>query len=423
MKKYRNFEQPDFSISSLHSIIQDPPAVDDWDSIVTKNSPLISKHDPGFKYHEAKVRYQKLYSYLQTDKHNNKLLLLVLAESLFWLSAYSDALELLKNLKQLLEDDEILQRIIGLLSSIIEHEKLEDEKIFNSQGTISTSFYKTPIAIPQSKPDEGRIRSIGEAWDNLKSKEAEALNQFYRYACVTSNLLEDVFQVEGQSWTRLVRRGFYVNSIEGISLTSKLNLGAKIIQILKNTQESLQSISACLDDTEKFTPEFIKSIHRTILKDDNFDETEQVGTYNIIRLINIGNFRQVACFTNHGESECAEEYVHVTQFCHHSKIEEEMISFCDEGRKILTSDLDPFVQAAWLQWAFLRIHPFEDGNGRVGRIISSIPLNKIDLPPIVVTTADKQEYFNALQVADKMEKGYLDTLVKFLYKSIEKGIT
>jgi hypothetical protein len=139
------FEQPDFSISSLQSIKQDTPSVENWNSIVTESDPLISKRLPEVKYNEAKVRYQKFNSYLQTDEGNNKLLLLVLAESLFWLSAYSEALELLKNLKNLLQDDEILQRIIKLLSVIIDNEITEDNKIFDTRGTISTSNYESLI--------------------------------------------------------------------------------------------------------------------------------------------------------------------------------------------------------------------------------------------------------------------------------------
>jgi Fic family protein len=58
-------------------------------------------------------------------------------------------------------------------------------------------------------------------------------------------------------------------------------------------------------------------------------------------------------------------------------------------------------QVAWLQWAFLCIHPFGDGNGRVSRIISSLPLIKLYLPPVVVLKAKKQQYFECLDAADR----------------------
>ena len=46
------------------------------------------------------------------------------------------------------------------------------------------------------------------------------------------------------------------------------------------------------------------------------------------------------------------------------------------------------------------IHPFGDGNGRVGRIVSSLPLIKHNLPPVVVLKDKKDQYFNTLLEAD-----------------------
>lgn len=59
---------------------------------------------------------------------------------------------------------------------------------------------------------------------------------------------------------------------------------------------------------------------------------------------------------------------------------------------------DPFRVCAWLQYAYLMIHPFGDGNGRVARIISSIPLLRVGLPPVIVSVESAEAYFEALRV-------------------------
>jgi Fic family protein len=64
-----------------------------------------------------------------------------------------------------------------------------------------------------------------------------------------------------------------------------------------------------------------------------------------------------------------------------------------------TEDVDPFMGAAWIQFAFSTVHPFADGNGRVGCLLSSIPLLRANLPPVIVTAAAKEVYFAALKVA------------------------
>ena len=99
-----------------------------------------------------------------------------------------------------------------------------------------------------------------------------------------------------------------------------------------------------------------------------------------------------------------------------------MSSYCEQARSLLKNkEIDPFMKAAWLQWAFLRIHPFEDGNGRVSRIISSIPLSKLNLPPIIVTNKHKQEYFKALHKADRYFE--LNELAIFLRLTMDFAMT
>lgn len=46
--------------------------------------------------------------------------------------------------------------------------------------------------------------------------------------------------------------------------------------------------------------------------------------------------------------------------------------------------------------AFVRIHPFADGNGRMARILANLPLLRSGLPPILIAAAARQEYISIL---------------------------
>ncbi len=51
---------------------------------------------------------------------------------------------------------------------------------------------------------------------------------------------------------------------------------------------------------------------------------------------------------------------------------------------------------AKLHVAFVRIHPFFDGNGRMARLISNIPVLKAGFPPIIIPRQQRKQYIDAL---------------------------
>ena len=51
-----------------------------------------------------------------------------------------------------------------------------------------------------------------------------------------------------------------------------------------------------------------------------------------------------------------------------------------------------------LHVAFVRIHPFFDGNGRLARLIANVPVLKSGLPPIIIPQKKRKQYIDALSV-------------------------
>lgn len=78
---------------------------------------------------------------------------------------------------------------------------------------------------------------------------------------------------------------------------------------------------------------------------------------------------------------------------------------------------------AKLHHDFVLIHPFDDGNGRVARLLLNYSLLKLKYLPLIIKTTDKKDYFSALRRADA---GDLSVLSHFLTQqliwSYEKGI-
>lgn len=63
----------------------------------------------------------------------------------------------------------------------------------------------------------------------------------------------------------------------------------------------------------------------------------------------------------------------------------------------LKKELHPLELAAWVHWKLVRIHPFQDGNGRTARILMNYVLHANGYGMIDIKTKEKQVYFKALE--------------------------
>lgn len=79
-----------------------------------------------------------------------------------------------------------------------------------------------------------------------------------------------------------------------------------------------------------------------------------------------------------------------------------------------SSDLDKYFleKIAKFHLDFETIHPFNDGNGRIGRVLINFQLLKFGLPSIIIRDKEKQEYYKSF--SDYREKNNTKTMEKIL---------
>ncbi|KHJ39077.1 adenosine monophosphate-protein transferase SoFic [Pedobacter glucosidilyticus] len=136
----------------------------------------------------------------------------------------------------------------------------------------------------------------------------------------------------------------------------------------------------------------IKNLNEIILVRPFWKEAITPDGQNTRRLINIGNYK------NHPNSVrlANGEIFHYTSPTDTPFEMQDLIKWYAEGE----DNLHPVKLAAMLHYKFVRIHPFDDGNGRVSRLLMNYVLLKHNYPPIIIKSADKQNYLRALHLAD-----------------------
>lgn len=167
---------------------------------------------------------------------------------------------------------------------------------------------------------------------------------------------------------------------------------------IRNAKEANEMFLTSFGDRRRLDESFIKELHKLLTQNTYDTRRWQLGERP-------GEYKRHDYVTGRDEIGAAPEDVH-----------EEMAELLSELCE--ASDEDALTAAAYFHAKLENIHPFADGNGRVGRLAMNYFLVSHNHPFIVIHEEDRKDYYSALESWDSVQD--LAPLGTFLMEQTEK---
>lgn len=155
----------------------------------------------------------------------------------------------------------------------------------------------------------------------------------------------------------------------------------------------------------ELTEVFIRELHTLVLKEASYKEALTPDGNPTRRKIEVGKYKTQP---NHVITVTGETFYFASPEETAAKMQELVEWFRTEKTK---TDLNPIVLSTLFHYRFIRIHPFDDGNGRVARILMNFILMQFGYLPVIIDTEDKENYYRVLTLADADQ---LDPFVEYI---------
>jgi Fic family protein len=164
---------------------------------------------------------------------------------------------------------------------------------------------------------------------------------------------------------------------------------------LRGHNDAIQFLLSLVKDKQEITESDIRSLHTILLAEPYTVPAVTPDGIFTTKMVAIGEYKSLP---NHVKTPTGETHYYANPEETPAKMHDLIRWYRAEKVRGL---MHPVEIAARFHHRFTDIHPFDDGNGRMSRLLTNLMLMQNGYPPIVIRIGERDDYLAALRSADR----------------------
>lgn len=270
-----------------------------------------------------------------------------------------------------------------------------------------------PLSDRDRAIDLAAMRPLYESWQTSKARlsvsSEGSLREFnqrlVRRLSIETGILERLYDLDRGTTEALVVAGFHEDIVSRSSTDIE---PSRLIDILRDQEAAIQVVMDCVSRNRMLTKGVIHELHSILTRhQDTTTAIDQFGNRREIPLLK-GKFKEHPNNPRRDDGS-------IHEYCPPVHVDSEI----DNLLSWLPSyeQDDPIIVGAWFHHRFTQIHPYQDGNGRLARALTTLILLRARLLSLVLDRDLRAAYITSLELADANDLAPLASLFARLERS------
>lgn len=240
------------------------------------------------------------------------------------------------------------------------------------------------------------VEGLAQAWRDERASMQETdverlfLERWKNRLAVETGVLEGLYALDRGVTETLIERGFDSALIPADATDQEPTL---VANLLRDQREAVDVVFDVVVSRRSLSTSFVKELHALLTASQpTTTAIDQFGRPTTVDLLR-GEWKRLPNNPTRTDGR-------VHEYCPPEQVQPEMERLIELTDRYHADGVSPDVVAAWCHHRFTQIHPFQDGNGRVARLLATLIFIRSGWLPLVVQRDDRVRYLDALERAD-----------------------